>query len=211
MLGVPGDPNVEVQKILVREQVEEQHPDAAVREAEAMSARLARARPEGRRDLRDVPLPTIDPEDARDHDDAIWVDKLGDGYRAYVAIADVSEYVQPGSALDDEAHTRGCTIYLPDRAIPMLPAALAADLCSLLPEQERLALCVIADLDVDGNVERFELVEGADPLAGDAHLRRRRARRSASPRPVRRARKPKRSRRGCACSTSSRESSEDGA
>ncbi len=159
VLGVPGDPNVEVKKILVREQVEEEHPDAAVREAEAMAARLGRARLDGRRDLRDVPLPTIDPEDARDHDDAIWVDKLGDGYRAYVAIADVSEYVQPGSALDAEAKTRGCTIYLPDRAIPMLPAALAADLCSLLPEQERLAVCVIADLDSDGVVEKFELVE----------------------------------------------------
>jgi ribonuclease R len=159
VLGVPGDPNVEVKKILVREQVDEQHPDAAVREAEAMAARLARARPEGRRDLRGVPLPTIDPEDARDHDDAIWVDKVADGYRAYVAIADVSDYVQPGSALDDEARTRGCTIYLPDRAIPMLPAALAADLCSLLPEQERLALAVIVDLDSDANVERFEIVE----------------------------------------------------
>jgi ribonuclease R len=159
VLGVPGDPNVEVKKILVREQVEEEHPDAAVREAEAMAARLERARAEGRRDLRDVPLPTIDPEDARDHDDAIWVEKLGEGYRAYVAIADVSEYVQPHSALDDEARTRGCTIYLPDRAIPMLPAALAADLCSLLPEQERLALAVIVDLDSDANVDRFEVVE----------------------------------------------------
>jgi ribonuclease R len=160
VLGAPGDPNVEVQKILVREQIEEQHPDAAVREAEAMAARLQRATAEKRRDLRDVPLPTIDPEDARDHDDAVWVEKLGEGYRAYIAIADVSEYVQPGSALDEEALERGCTIYLPDRAIPMLPAALAADLCSLLPEQERLTLCVIVELDRDGSVESFEIVEG---------------------------------------------------
>ncbi|HTQ03765.1 MAG TPA: VacB/RNase II family 3'-5' exoribonuclease, partial [Polyangiaceae bacterium] len=160
VLGAPGDPNVEVKKILIRESIEEQHPDAAVREAEAMAARLRRASGEKRRDLRDVPLPTIDPEDARDHDDAVWVEKLGDGYRAYVAIADVSEYVQPGSALDDEALGRGCTIYLPDRAIPMLPAALAADLCSLLPEQERLTLCVIVDLDRDGGVTDFEIVEG---------------------------------------------------
>jgi ribonuclease R len=160
VLGTPGDPNVEVAKILVRDQVSEQHPDAAVREAEAMAARLSRAVPEGRRDLRDVPLPTIDPEDARDHDDAVWVEKNGEGYRAFVAIADVSESVQPGSALDAEALSRGCTIYLPDRAIPMLPAALAADLCSLLPEQDRLTLCVIADLDHDANLERFEIVEG---------------------------------------------------
>ncbi|HEV8549844.1 MAG TPA: VacB/RNase II family 3'-5' exoribonuclease, partial [Polyangiaceae bacterium] len=160
VLGTPGDPNVEVKKILLREQIEEQHPDDAVREAEAMAARLTRASRENRRDLRDVPLPTIDPDDARDHDDAVWVDKLGEGYRAYIAIADVSEYVQPGSALDAEALQRGCTIYLPDRAIPMLPAALAADLCSLLPEQERLTLCVIVELDHDASVVSFEIVEG---------------------------------------------------
>ena len=160
VLGLPGDPNAEVAKILVREQIEEPHPDAAMQEAERMAARLKSLPPTGRVDLRSVPLPTIDPEDARDHDDAIWVERTPDGYRAWVAIADVSEYVQPGSALDEEAIARGCTIYLPDRAIPMLPAALAADLCSLLPDHDRLCLCVIADLDKQGRVERFEIVEG---------------------------------------------------
>src|SRR5450755_993657 len=160
VLGVPGDPNVEVAKILIREQVTEQHPEGAIREAEAMAVRLLPLNMEGRVDLRSVPLPTIDPEDARDHDDAVWVEKLGEGFRAWIAIADMSEYVQPGSELDKEALRRGCTIYLPDRAIPMLPAALAADLCSLLPEKERLCLCVIADLDRDGKVKTFEIVEG---------------------------------------------------
>ncbi len=160
VLGLPGDPNAEVAKILVREQIVEEHPEAAVREAEAMAARVRHLSLDGRVDLREVPLPTIDPEDARDHDDAVWVERNGEGYRAWVAIADVSEYVQPGSALDEEALARGCTIYLPDRAIPMLPAALAADLCSLLPERDRLCLCVIADLDKRGKVSRFEVVEG---------------------------------------------------
>lgn len=161
VLGEPGDPNVEVAKILVREQVNEQHPEGAIREAEGMARKLARISLEGRRDLRHVPLPTIDPEDARDHDDAVWVERReGRGYRAYIAIADVSEYVQPGTELDAEARQRGCTIYLPDRAIPMLPAALAADLCSLLPEQERLTLAVIVDLNSDAEVERYEIVEG---------------------------------------------------
>ena len=160
VLGVPGDPNAEVAKILVREQIEEEHPEGAVKEAEAMAAKLQRAPLEGRVDLRNVPLPTIDPEDARDHDDAIWVERNGDGYRAWIAIADVSEYVQPHSELDREAVERGCTIYLPDRAIPMLPAALAADLCSLMPEQERLCLCVIAELDKQGVVQNYEIVEG---------------------------------------------------
>ena len=160
VLGAPGDPNAEVAKILVREQIEEDHPEAALREAEGMAAKVLRAVAPKRRDLREVPLLTIDPVDARDHDDAVWAERSGDGYRLWVAIADVSEYVQPGSALDAEARARGVTIYLPDRAIPMLPAALASDLCSLLPEQERLCLCVIADLDKNGTVKRVELVEG---------------------------------------------------
>jgi ribonuclease R len=160
VLGSPGDPNVEVAKILVREGVEEQHPEGAVREAEAMAAKLLRAIPETRRDLRQVPLPTIDPEDARDHDDAVWVERTDSGYKAYVAIADVSEYVEEHSELDREARSRGCTIYLPDRAIPMLPSALAADLCSLLPERDRLCLCVIAELDGSGTVTSYEIVEG---------------------------------------------------
>ena len=160
VLGAPGDPNVEVQKILIREQVTELHPEGAIREAEAMAARLLPLNLDGRVDLRSIPLPTIDPEDARDHDDAVWVEKQSDGFRAWIAIADVSEYVQPGSELDKEALRRGCTIYLPDRAIPMLPAALAADLCSLLAEKDRLCLCVIADLDRDGRVKEFQIVEG---------------------------------------------------
>ncbi len=160
VLGEPGDPNVEVAKVLVREGVEEQHSEGAVREAEALAARTLRTVPENRRDLRAVPLPTIDPEDARDHDDAIRVERDGDGYRAYIAIADVSECVEEGSALDVEARARGCTIYLPDRAIPMLPSALAADLCSLLPDRDRLCVCVIVELDANASVGKFEIVEG---------------------------------------------------
>ena len=160
VLGVPGDPNVEVAKILVREQIVEEHPEAALREAEAMAARIQKLPLDARTDLRHVPLPSIDPEDARDHDDAVWVERRGDGYRAYIAIADVSEYVEEGSELDREALARGCTIYLPDRAIPMLPAALSAELCSLLPDHDRLCLCVIAELDAEARVKKFDLVEG---------------------------------------------------
>ncbi len=160
VLGQPGDPNTEVAKILLREQIEEDHPEVALQEAEAIAARVTRLSDAGRVDLRDVPLPTIDPEDARDHDDAVWVERREGGFRAWIAIADVSEYVNPGSALDEEAVARGCSIYLPDRAIPMLPAALSADLCSLLPEHDRLCLCVIADFDKQGKVKQFDIVEG---------------------------------------------------
>lgn len=160
VLGTPGDAKAEVAKILVREQIDEKHPDEAVREAEAMAAKLARPSPDHRKDLRDVPFLTIDPADARDHDDAVYAERRGDGYRVWVAIADVSEYVQPGSALDQEAKARGVTIYLPDRAVPMLPTALAADLCSLLPDVERLCMCAIIDLDKKGAPRRTQLVEG---------------------------------------------------
>jgi ribonuclease R len=160
VLGPPGEPNVEITKILVREDVRESHSEGALREAEIFAQQLSAPDAQGRTDLRQIPLPTIDPEDARDHDDAVWVERRGDGYRAWIAIADVSEFVQPGSELDEEALSRGCTVYLPTRAIPMLPAALAADLCSLLPERERLCLCVIADLDRDGVLKSYEIVEG---------------------------------------------------
>jgi ribonuclease R len=159
VLGPPGEPNVEITKILVREDVRESHSDGALREAEMFAQQLLTSA-QGRTDLRQIPLPTIDPEDARDHDDAVWVERHGEGYRAWIAIADVSEFVQPGTELDEEALSRGCTVYLPTRAIPMLPAALAADLCSLLPERERLCLCVIADLDRDGTLKNYEIVEG---------------------------------------------------
>ncbi|HEY6079265.1 MAG TPA: VacB/RNase II family 3'-5' exoribonuclease, partial [Polyangiaceae bacterium] len=160
VLGPPGEPNVEITKILVREDVRESHSDGALREAEIFAQQLTTGSHQNRTDLRAIPLPTIDPEDARDHDDAVWVERHGEGYRAWIAIADVSEFVQPGTELDEEALSRGCTVYLPTRAIPMLPAALAADLCSLLPERERLCLCVIADLDHDGVLEDYEIVEG---------------------------------------------------
>ncbi len=160
VLGEPGDPKAEVAKILVREQVEEEHSDDAHAEAQKLSEELARQSHQNRRDLRQIPLPTIDPKDARDHDDALWAEATPEGYRVWIAIADVSEYVRPGSALDAEASLRGCTIYLPDRAIPMLPRELAGDACSLLPDVERLCLAVVTDLDRQGKVTSFEVVEG---------------------------------------------------
>ena len=160
VLGTPGDPNVEVAKILVREGIEEPHPPEAVAEAEAYGREVARELYAHREDLTRLPLPTIDPEDARDHDDAVWGVRNADGsYRVWVAIADVSSYVKPGTALDQAALARGCSIYLPDRAIPMLPRALSSNLCSLLPDTIRLCMCVEADLDPAGAVTSYRLTE----------------------------------------------------
>lgn len=162
VLGEPGDPKVEVLKILLREGIEEPHPADAVAEAEAYGTEVAPSALVGRDDLTGIPLPTIDPEDARDHDDAVWVvrNEADGSYRAWIAIADVSTYVRPGTALDRTALARGNSIYLPDRAIPMLPRALSSNLCSLLPGVIRLCLCVIVDLDAGGHVTQSRVVEG---------------------------------------------------
>jgi ribonuclease R len=159
VLGMPGDPEVEVAKILARDNINEDRDPQALAEAEARGRRLRPLPLEGRRDLRKYPFLTIDPVDARDHDDALYIERRPDGYRAFIAIADVSEYVLPGSAVDRDASERCFTTYLPDRAVPMLPAILASDHCSLLPAQDRYALVGVVDLDKDASVQRFRLVE----------------------------------------------------
>jgi ribonuclease R len=161
VLGRPGELGVEAAKILVLQGIDEAHSEQAVREAESFGVEVPLPMKAGREDLRHIPLPTIDPEDARDHDDAVWVERTErGGYRAWIAIADVSTYVTPGTAIDDEAKARGCSVYLPDRAIPMLPRALSSNLCSLLPAVDRLCLCVDVELDSSGHLLRSRLVRG---------------------------------------------------
>jgi len=161
VLGNPGELSVETRKVLLIHGATEVHSEAAITEAERYGDEVPEAMLQGREDLTHVPLPTIDPDDARDHDDAVWVQRRDDGgYEVWVAIADVSAYVRPGTAIDDEARARGCSIYLPDRAIPMLPRALSSNLCSLLPDVTRLCLCVHAVLDVRANVQSARVVRG---------------------------------------------------
>ena len=106
-----------------------------------------------REDLRDVPILAIDPADARDHDDAIWAEPDGEGgWRAIVAIADVSYYVRPGGALDKEARKRGNSVYFPDRVVPMLPEVLSADVCSLKQGQDRAAIACHLRINAQGKV-----------------------------------------------------------
>jgi ribonuclease R len=124
---------------------------AALREAEA----AAPATLKGREDWRDVPLVTIDPPDAKDHDDAVHAEPDPDpknkgGYIVNVAIADVAFYVRPGSGLDHDALTRGNSVYFPDRVVPMLPERISNDLCSLVPGQPRGALAVRLIIGADG-------------------------------------------------------------
>jgi ribonuclease R len=129
-----------------------------MREAEAFAEPGSRER-RGRVDRRHLLSFTIDPEDARDHDDALSVEPLDGGrFEVGVHIADVSHYVTPGSALDREAEARGTSTYLPAEVVPMLPPRLSGDLCSLRPDRDRLALSVMIELDAEGRAHhaRFE-------------------------------------------------------
>lgn len=123
-----------------------------LREAE-VAAQL-RLSEEYREDLREIPIVAIDPADARDHDDAIWAEPDGKGgFNAIVAIADVSFYVRPGTALDKEARKRGNSVYFPDRVVPMLPEVLSANVCSLKEGEDRAAMVCHLHVDKDGAVD----------------------------------------------------------
>jgi ribonuclease R len=145
-LGVMGEPR-SVSLICIHQHgIPDIFPAEAVREAEKARAVAVR----GREDLRAIPLVTIDGEDARDFDDAVWAEPDGAGWRTIVAIADVAHYVRPGSALDREAWTRGNSVYFPDRVVPMLPEALSNGWCSLRPGENRGCLFVEMRFDGDG-------------------------------------------------------------
>ena len=139
--------------IAIHEQgIREKFPEEVLREAEALKPFTF----EGREDIRHIPLITIDPPDARDHDDAVWAAPDDDpanegGHKVIVAIADVSWYVRPGTALDAEARLRGNSTYFPDRVVPMLPERLSNDLCSLKAGEDRPALACFMTFDRHGN------------------------------------------------------------
>jgi ribonuclease R len=154
VLGDPNDPRTEVEKIIICSDIPSEFPDDVIAAAERAPDVV---RPEDlvdRIDLRDRHFMTIDPETARDFDDAVCVeDSPKPGHtRLWVAVADVSHYVRPGQALDREARVRGCSVYLPDRAIPMLPKQLSSHICSLNPEVDRCAMVVRMEVDQNGGV-----------------------------------------------------------
>jgi len=131
---------------IARFDLPQEFPAAALREAQAFGAHVDPDESATRIDLRDLPLVTIDGEDARDFDDAVYAEPHPQGFRLIVAIADVSHYVRPGTALDDEAQRRATSVYFPTRVLPMLPTALSDHLCSLAPNVDRL--CFAADMIV---------------------------------------------------------------
>lgn len=133
---------------------------------EAPRAAKLKLSDKAREDLRHLPIVAIDPADARDHDDAIWAEPDGQGgFNALVAIADVSFYVRPGSALDREARKRGNSVYFPDRVVPMLPEVLSADVCSLKEGEDRAAMACHLHINADGKVSSFRFTRALVRIA----------------------------------------------
>jgi len=134
-------------------------PEAVTRAAARLPKQVQPGRHRDRRGLEDLPLVTIDGETAKDFDDAVYAERQRGGWRLVVAIADVAHYVKAGSPLDLSAWERGTSVYLPDRVIPMLPEVLSNGLCSLRPQEPRLALVCDMRVTPKGNVTRFEFYE----------------------------------------------------
>ncbi len=152
VIGQPGSPSGEVLSIAYANGFNDEFPEDVMAEADryAITVTPEEAAEENRRDLRSLPLVTIDGEDARDFDDAVYVEPtVGGGWRLVVAIADVTHYVRQGTALDAEALHRATSVYLPDRVLPMLPERLSNGICSLRPDEDRL--CMVADMVFDGD------------------------------------------------------------
>ncbi|MEM7411888.1 MAG: VacB/RNase II family 3'-5' exoribonuclease [Myxococcota bacterium] len=151
-LGRPGEPDADFAALVWRHRLPTDFSEAVRREVDALRDD-GDATP-GRRDLRQKTFVTIDPATARDHDDAVCVERAGNGFVLWVAIADVAHWVAPGSAIDREALFRGNSVYFPDRAIPMLPERLSSDLCSLVPDADRRVMVVELHADARGRVTR---------------------------------------------------------
>lgn len=159
ILGFPDIPGTDILCIAKEFQLPLGFTEKQLNQADRVAKPVSEADMDGRKDLRDVVMVTIDGEDAKDLDDAVSMEKIGDLYRLGVHIADVANYVQESSALDKEALKRGTSVYLVDRVIPMLPKALSNGMCSLNAGEDRLALSCIMDIDEKGNVVDHTIAE----------------------------------------------------
>lgn len=158
VLGVKGDPGIEILSIIKKHNLPTEFPADVDREADKAPASISADELAGRRDLRDLPIVTIDGEDAKDLDDAVYVKRLKEGrFLLGVSIADVSYYVRENTALDQEARARGTSVYLVDRVLPMLPARLSNGICSLNAGEDRLAMSIEMEIDYRGKVLSYEI------------------------------------------------------
>ncbi len=161
VLGKPGDFGLDVELVIRKYHIPHEFPDEVLAEARGTPREVQPAEAARRHDFRDLPIVTIDGEDAKDFDDAVYVERRANGHwLLQVHIADVSHYVRPGAELDREARMRGTSVYFPDRAVPMLPEELSNGICSLRPEVERLVLSCVMELDARGEVVDYWFAEG---------------------------------------------------
>jgi len=173
VLGAADAPGVDMLSVIHKHGLPREFPAAVSIEAEKFGSAITARDLEGREDLRDHSIITIDPDTARDFDDAIEVQPTDYGWEVAVHIADVSHYVKPGTALDKEARIRGNSVYLADRVIPMLPENLSNGLCSLRPDEDRLAFSVFAQISRDGSVRKVRF--GRSVIRSSARLTYRQA------------------------------------
>jgi ribonuclease R len=190
VLGVLGrleDPGVDLKVVMAKHELPEAFPPEVEAEAEAVPKQVRPEDLRDRTDFRPWATVTVDPETARDHDDAISLDRVPNGnWMLAVHIADVAHYVPPGSLIDQEAYLRGTSVYFPERVVPMLPHALSSRICSLVEGEDRLTQSVVMEVDPKGRIRRAEFHDGVIRSAarmsyqqvqrivdGDAELRQR--------------------------------------
>ncbi len=163
IIEVLGDhlaPGMEIEMAIRSHELPYQWPDELLEEIKPLTSEVPESAKEGRTDLRLTPLVTIDGEDARDFDDAVYCQKTPKGWKLLVAIADVSHYVKANTALDKEAQKRSTSVYFPEQVIPMLPEILSNGLCSLNPDVDRLCMVCELFIDQEGKVTRSRFFEG---------------------------------------------------
>lgn len=160
VLGDRMAPGMEIDIAINTHELPHEWPKAVKKEIAPLTDEVLETDKQGRIDLRHIPLVTIDGEDSKDFDDAVYAEATPKGWRLLVAIADVSHYVRPGTALDREAYNRGTSVYFPGQVVPMLPEILSNGLCSLNPHVERLCLACEMQINAEGKITRSRFFEG---------------------------------------------------
>jgi ribonuclease R len=161
ILGRPGELGVDTEIIIRKHHLPYEFPPAVLAEAEKRAQLPSESELADREDFRHLPIVTIDGETARDFDDAVYVERRENGaWHLQVHIADVAHYVRNATPLDQEARLRGTSVYFPDRAVPMLPEALSNGICSLKPQEDRLVMSALIELDQYGNIQSSRLTSG---------------------------------------------------
>lgn len=154
VLGEHLSPGMEIDIAIRSRDIPHHWPAEVAAQSNGFGVEVSSAAVKKRRDIRSMPLVTIDGEDARDFDDAVYAEQKANGFRLVVAIADVSHYVTPDSPLDKEAFNRGTSVYFPQRVVPMLPESLSNGLCSLNPDVDRLCMVCDMSIDLQGQIKR---------------------------------------------------------